>query len=54
LKKVISEGGVPLGGKMPSFGAKLSDDEQLAVISYFQSFWPDGIYQEWLKRVGLN
>ena len=54
LKKVIGEGGVPLGGKMPGFGARLSDDEILAVISYFQNFWPDPIYQEWLKRGGTN
>lgn len=54
LKKVISEGGIPLGGKMPAFGAKLNDDEKLAVISYFQSFWPDEIYQEWLKRGGIK
>jgi mono/diheme cytochrome c family protein len=54
LKKVISEGGVPLGGKMPGFGAKLGDDEILAVISYFQSFWSDQIYQEWQQRGGTN
>ena len=54
LKKVISEGGIPLGGKMPAFGGKLNENEKLAVISYFQSFWPDEIYQEWLKRGGTN
>jgi len=54
LKKTIEQGGVPLGGKMPAFGAKLSDDEQLAVIPYFQSFWTNEIYEAWLSRGGIN
>jgi len=54
LKKVISEGGVPLGGKMPGFGSKLNDDEKLAAIAYFQSLWPDQTYQGWLQRGGLK
>lgn len=54
LKKVINEGGVPMGGKMPAFGGKLNDDEKLAVIAYFQNFWPDEIYQGWMKRGGLK
>ena len=32
LKKVIDEGGVPMGGEMPAFNGKLKDDEKLAVI----------------------
>jgi mono/diheme cytochrome c family protein len=54
LKRTIAQGGIPLGGKMPGFGAKLNDDEQLAVISYFQSFWSNEIYQGWLQRGGTN
>jgi len=54
LKKVIDEGGVPLGGKMPGFRDKLNEKEKLAVISYFQSFWNDEIYGAWLSRGGLN
>lgn len=54
LKKVIEEGGIPMGGKMPGFGAKLNDDEKLAVISYFQSFWPDEIYNAWISLGGLK
>jgi len=54
LKKVIGEGGVPLGGKMPGFGEKLKDEEMLAVISYIQSFWPDEIYKAWISRGGLK
>lgn len=54
LQKVISEGGIAMGGKMPGFGSKLNDKEELAVISYFQSFWPDEIYKAWFPRSGLN
>jgi len=54
LKRVIDEGGVPLGGKMPGFKDKLNEKENLAVISYFQSFWADEIYNAWLTRGGLK
>lgn len=54
LKRVIQQGGIPMGGKMPGFGSKLSDDDELAIISFFQSFWPNDKYGEWLKRGGLN
>jgi len=54
LKKVIEEGGIPMGGKMPGFGSKLNEDDELAIISYFQSFWSNEIYGEWLNRDGLK
>jgi mono/diheme cytochrome c family protein len=54
LKRVIDDGGVPLGGKMPGFKEKLNDEEKLAVISYFQSFWSDEIYNAWISRGGLK
>ena len=54
LKKVISEGGIAMGGKMPPFGDKLNEEQKLAVISYFQHFWPDEIYDGWSKRGGTN
>ena len=47
LKQTIADGGVPLGGVMPAFGDVLSDQEQLAAIAYFQSFWADQIYARW-------
>ena len=54
LKRTIDEGGIPLGGKMPGFRDKLTEEEKLAVISYFQSFWTDEIYGAWLERGGLK
>jgi mono/diheme cytochrome c family protein len=50
LLRSINNGGVPLGGTMPPFANKLTDDNKLAAIAYFQSFWPDEIYQRWAKK----
>lgn len=54
LQETIHDGGIPFGGKMPAFGTRLNEKEERAVISYFQSFWTDDVYREWLKRGGLN
>ena len=50
LARTIKEGGIKLGGVMPPFGDKLSDQDVLAVIAYFQSKWPDEIYTRWHSR----
>lgn len=54
LKKTIKEGGVAAGGKMPPFGDLLDDAQQSAVVAYFQSRWPDPIYEAWVERGGLK
>ena len=50
LARSIKEGGVKLGGKMPPFGDRLNNGEILALIAYFQSQWPDELYQAWHQR----
>jgi len=50
LARSIKEGGIKLGGVMPAFGEKLSDQEVLAVIAFFQSKWPDEVYKVWHDR----
>ena len=50
LARSIKEGGIKLGGLMPPFADKLSDQDVLAVIAYFQSRWPDEIYASWHDR----
>ncbi|MEZ5478045.1 MAG: c-type cytochrome [Thiolinea sp.] len=50
LLYTLEQGGAPLGGKMPAFGNKLTQDEQRAVIAYFQSQWDDEKYGIWSKR----
>ena len=40
--------GAPGGeGKMPTFQGKLTDEEIINVIAWFQSLWPDDIYAQW-------
>lgn len=54
LKLTVQNGGQALGGTMPGFGGILSEADQEAVISYFQSRWNDKIYQAWISRGGLK
>ena len=50
LARSVKEGGIKLGGVMPPFGDKLTDQDVLAVIAYFQSKWPDEVYKAWHDR----
>ena len=50
LTNTIREGGAKLGGTMPAFKDKLSDSDIDAAIAYFQSKWPDKLYQNWENR----
>jgi mono/diheme cytochrome c family protein len=54
LLRTISNGGVPLGGKMPGFKTILTDEEMLAVVAYFQHWWTDEIYNTWVEHGGLQ
>ena len=54
LLQVVNYGGESLGGKMPAFIDVLDDAEKLAAIAYFQSFWTDDIYQQWMQMGGTN
>lgn len=54
LLQVINSGGADFGGNMPSFATELDETEKLAVIAYFQSFWSDEIYDQWIQMGGVN
>ena len=54
LTLTIDTGGEPFGGQMPPFEELLSDDDKLAAIAYFQSFWDEEIYLGWLDLGGLD
>ena len=54
LLQVIDYGGADIGGKMPAFESVLNDEQKLAAISYFQSFWTDDIYGQWMQMGGEN
>ena len=47
LMRSIKEGSIKLGGTMPPFGDKFSDQQVLSLIAYFQSKWPDQLYARW-------
>ena len=47
----VVKNGTPGGqGGMPAWGTKLSKDEMIAAIAWFQSKWPDQIYSAWMQR----
>jgi len=50
LRRTIREGGARLGGQMPGFEERLNAAEIDSVIAFFQSKWPDEIYQRWSNR----
>ncbi len=50
LRGTVKKGGKPVGGVMPPFGDKFSDEDVDAVIAYVQSQWPDRIYDAWASR----
>ncbi len=54
LLQVINDGGEALGGKMPGFSTQLGEDDKLAAIAYFQSYWSDEIYANWQQMGGTN
>jgi len=54
LLQTIEAGGIPYGGNMPPFADVLGDDDKLAAVAYFQSFWSEEIYLSWLDRGGLD
>lgn len=54
LLRVIDYGGEAMGGKMPAFIDVLDESEKLAAVAYFQDFWSDEIYQQWMQMGGTN
>ena len=49
LVRTIKHGTIAIGGKMPGWSGKLTDEEIGAVIAWFQSRWPDELYQAWAR-----
>ena len=47
LARQIKFGAPGGGGKMPIFQGKLTDEEIINVIAWFQSLWSDDIYTQW-------
>ena len=49
LGLTIRNGTQAIGGNMPPWKDKLTDDEIFEIIIWLTSLWPDEIYQTWLK-----
>ena len=52
LRRTIREGGAELGGQMPAFEGVLDAAEIDSIIAFFQSKWPQDVYQRWADRFG--
>lgn len=52
LRHTIANGGSPEYGNMPAWRDKLTDEEIDAVIAWFQSLWPEDVYQAWYEIDG--
>jgi mono/diheme cytochrome c family protein len=52
LMEIIQKGGALFDGVMPGFNNSLSEEEQYAVIAWFQSQWSEDIYQLWSEGQG--
>lgn len=50
LAHTIKKGTLSIGGSMPAWEDKLSDEEVFSVIVWLTSLWPDEIYNAWLER----
>jgi mono/diheme cytochrome c family protein len=48
LREMIRSGTEP-DGHMPAWGGKLSDAQIDDIIAWFQSNWPDEVYQTWAE-----
>lgn len=49
LVSTIKNGTQRIGGNMPAWKDRLSDADINAVIVWFQSRWPDELYQAWAR-----
>ncbi len=50
LSQTIRQGNIQIGGTMPAFEGELSEQDTRHIIGYFQSKWPDNVYQQWADR----
>ena len=50
LVHTVKNGTIEIGGSMPSWQDKLSDDEIVSIIIWLTSLWPEEVYNAWLER----
>lgn len=49
LKQTIRQGTIGIGGSMPPWDEKLSEEDIDTIILWFQSLWSDEVYSAWLE-----
>ncbi len=49
LRRIVRNGGIPMGGSMPPFKEKLSAEQIDAILAWVQSHWSDRIYAAWSR-----
>ena len=50
LLYTINKGGVEMGGQMPTFEKRLTEEEKKALIEYMYSLWPKEIQEKYDDR----
>jgi mono/diheme cytochrome c family protein len=50
LKRTIRDGTQKIGGSMPAWGDKLTEQDMDDVIAWFQAKWPDELYTAWYRN----
>lgn len=50
LLYTINKGGVEMGGQMPAFEKRLTEEEKKALIDYMYSLWPKEIQEKYDDR----
>ena len=50
LLYTINQGGVEMGGQMPAFEKRLTEEEKKALIEYMYSLWPKEIQEKYDDR----
>jgi len=54
LFNYVHDGSIDRTSPMPSFAQALGDNQILAIISYFQSLWPDRTQKQYMERFPPN
>jgi len=49
LNYTIKNGTSKIGGNMPAFAEKLSDDQIESILMFIQEKWPDPLYEAWYR-----
>lgn len=50
LVTTIKNGTVKIGGNMPAWKDKLSNDEIMLILTWIKAQWPDEVYAAWYNR----